>query len=218
MTQETSISPDANHGANGAGIWILHLPHIYGQLCRWIFQLGFLFFSLRVWVFTPLGGMTYIWHSYIFISTITGWWLSHTSEKNKSQFGWLFPIYGKIKVMFQSPPASFPLSNHKVIKWSIEYSLNRIQPLKVSHGSTMAFSKKSPGLFPAFPNVSTFVSFFPMFQLSSNVPMSNICRTMWCCFLENIFEKDIPSGFSPKDSKGPFPIVSSRPRWSGLRL
>ena len=31
----------------------------------------------------------------------TGWWLSHPSEKYESQLGWLFPIYGKIK-MFQT--------------------------------------------------------------------------------------------------------------------
>ena len=27
----------------------------------------------------------------------SGWWLGHPSEKYESQFGWLFPIYGKIK-------------------------------------------------------------------------------------------------------------------------
>ena len=31
----------------------------------------------------------------------TGWWLSHPSE-NISQFGLLFPIYGKIKIRFQT--------------------------------------------------------------------------------------------------------------------
>ena len=34
----------------------------------------------------------------------TGWWLTYPSEKYESQLEWLFPIYGKIKVMFQSPP------------------------------------------------------------------------------------------------------------------
>jgi hypothetical protein len=28
---------------------------------------------------------------------LTGWWLSHPSEKYESQLGSLFPIYGKIK-------------------------------------------------------------------------------------------------------------------------
>ena len=40
----------------------------------------------------------------IFIAnpSITGWWLGHPSEKYDSQLGWLFPIYGKIKLMFQT--------------------------------------------------------------------------------------------------------------------
>ena len=33
---------------------------------------------------------------------IAGWWLGHPSEKYESQLGWLFPIYGKIKLMFQT--------------------------------------------------------------------------------------------------------------------
>ena len=27
----------------------------------------------------------------------TGWWYTYPSEKYKSQLGWLFPVYGKIK-------------------------------------------------------------------------------------------------------------------------
>ena len=34
----------------------------------------------------------------------TGWWVTYPSEEYESQVGWLFPIYGKIQVMFQSPP------------------------------------------------------------------------------------------------------------------
>jgi len=33
---------------------------------------------------------------------ISGWWLSHPFEKNERQLGLLFPIYGKIKAMFQT--------------------------------------------------------------------------------------------------------------------
>ena len=33
---------------------------------------------------------------------ISGWWLSHPFEKYESQLGLLFPIYGKIKAMFQT--------------------------------------------------------------------------------------------------------------------
>ena len=46
-------------------------------------------------------------------STGWGWWhmvfwlVVSTPLKNISQLGWLFQIYGKIKVMFQSPPTSF---------------------------------------------------------------------------------------------------------------
>ena len=36
-----------------------------------------------------------------------GWWYTYPSEKYESQLGWLFPIYGKIKAMFQSPPIRF---------------------------------------------------------------------------------------------------------------
>jgi hypothetical protein len=32
-----------------------------------------------------------------FVGNITGWWLSHPSEKYESQLGLLFPIYGKIQ-------------------------------------------------------------------------------------------------------------------------
>ena len=32
----------------------------------------------------------------------TGWWYTYPSEKYESQLGWLFPIYGKIKFMFQT--------------------------------------------------------------------------------------------------------------------
>ena len=31
-----------------------------------------------------------------------GWWLTYPSEKYKSQLEWLFPMYGKIKFMFQT--------------------------------------------------------------------------------------------------------------------
>ena len=33
---------------------------------------------------------------------IPGWWLTYPSEKYESQLGLLFPIYGKIKFMFQT--------------------------------------------------------------------------------------------------------------------
>jgi len=34
--------------------------------------------------------------------TISGWWLTYPSEKYESQLGRLFPIYGKVKFMFQT--------------------------------------------------------------------------------------------------------------------
>jgi len=33
---------------------------------------------------------------------MTGWWLTYPSEKYGSQMGVFFPIYGKIKFMFQT--------------------------------------------------------------------------------------------------------------------
>ena len=52
------------------------------------------------------------------------------SEKYESQFGWFFPICGKIKVMFQSPPTRSPchqmshpfpshFPRHHMVLWSI---------------------------------------------------------------------------------------------------
>jgi hypothetical protein len=32
----------------------------------------------------------------------TGWWYTYPSEKYESQLGSLFPIYGKIKAIFQT--------------------------------------------------------------------------------------------------------------------
>ena len=34
--------------------------------------------------------------------SIPGWWYTYPSEKYESQMGLLFPIYGKIKFMFQT--------------------------------------------------------------------------------------------------------------------
>jgi len=31
--------------------------------------------------------------------TLSGWWYTYPSEKYDSQLGWLFPIYGKIKLL-----------------------------------------------------------------------------------------------------------------------
>ena len=38
---------------------------------------------------------------------LAGWWLTHPSEKHKSQLGWLFPTYGK---KCSKPPNSWVLS------------------------------------------------------------------------------------------------------------
>ena len=43
--------------------------------------------------------------------TLTGWWLSHPSEKYESQLGLLCPTYGKIKFMFQT--------TNQLISWKI---------------------------------------------------------------------------------------------------
>jgi len=37
------------------------------------------------------------------LKIITGWWLSHTSEKYESHLELLFPIYGKIKKCSKPP-------------------------------------------------------------------------------------------------------------------
>ena len=37
-------------------------------------------------------------------ASTAGWWYDYPSEKYESQLGLQFPIYGKMKVMFQSPP------------------------------------------------------------------------------------------------------------------
>ena len=46
------------------------------------------------------------------VTIITGWWYTYPSEKYESQLGLLFPIYGKIKVMFQTTNQScFQMKN-----------------------------------------------------------------------------------------------------------
>ena len=42
------------------------------------------------------------WSQY-YAPTISGWWFEHIWKIWVRQLGWLSPIYGKIKVMFQSP-------------------------------------------------------------------------------------------------------------------
>ena len=47
----------------------------------------------------------------------SGWWLTYPSEKYARQLGWLFPIYGKIKFMFQTTNQWLP--NTACWKWPI---------------------------------------------------------------------------------------------------
>ena len=43
----------------------------------------------------------------------SGWWYTYPSETYESQLGWLSPIYGKIKLMFQTTNQSFNLYGYK---------------------------------------------------------------------------------------------------------
>ena len=44
------------------------------------------------------------------IPSMTGWWYTYPSAKYESQVGWWFPIYGKIKFMFQT-------TNQMIFPW-----------------------------------------------------------------------------------------------------
>ena len=50
---------------------------------------------------SPLNWWRFMFRSFLGV-TITGWWLTYPSEKYESQLGWLFPIYGKTKIMFHT--------------------------------------------------------------------------------------------------------------------
>ena len=57
---------------------------------------------------TWVSGGIPIWKRWRIISALylSGWWLSHPSEKYENQSGWLFPTYGKIKTC-SKPPTSY---------------------------------------------------------------------------------------------------------------
>ena len=48
----------------------------------------------------------------------SGWWLTYPSEKYESQLFTLFPIYGKIKFMFQTPNHQPEKVNHIILRSS----------------------------------------------------------------------------------------------------
>ena len=57
----------------------------------------------------------------------SGWWLGHPSEKYESQLGWLFPIYGKIKLMFQTTNQRFMID---IIRFMIDIAID----IRIPHG------------------------------------------------------------------------------------
>ena len=64
---------------------------------------------------------------------MAGWWLGHPSEKNESQLGWLFPIYGKIKNVPNHQPVNLGLKKvggTRVPKKSLVYDLKKIDDLR----------------------------------------------------------------------------------------
>ena len=82
---------------NFAFSWALkHVKFIWSQSFPWLTV--FTFTWLHVRLLSP-----FHW---------SGWWYTYPSEKYESQLGWWnVPIYGKLKVMFQSPPTSYS-GNH----------------------------------------------------------------------------------------------------------
>ena len=52
----------------------------------------------------------------------SGWWYTYPSEKYESQLGWLSPIYGKIKLMFQTTNQSICMAtSHPLWVWLVVY-------------------------------------------------------------------------------------------------
>ena len=64
-------------------------------------------------------------------SSFSGWWLGHPSEKKKSQLGWLFPIYGKIRNVPNHRPVLCSPAIH-VCKFQHCPIASRLHPLLVS--------------------------------------------------------------------------------------
>ena len=52
----------------------------------------------------------------------SGWWYTYPSETYESQLGWLSPIYGKIKLMFQTTNQSICMAtSHPLWVWLVVY-------------------------------------------------------------------------------------------------
>ena len=94
----------------------------------------------------------------------TGWWYTYPSEKYESQLGWLFPIYGKIKFMFQT---TNQLWRHWLrIPWSKEGTLG---------------SRAGIGIFPTLrsswsffvPKIHWFPTDFLLYLMMYHPPFSN---------------------------------------------
>jgi hypothetical protein len=59
----------------------------------------------------------YNYRIHIICIYIYRWWLTYPSEKYENQLGWLFPIYGKIKFMFQSTNQKLDRYGNNTIRW-----------------------------------------------------------------------------------------------------
>ena len=72
------------------------------------------------------------------LEKFTGWWYTYPSEKYESQLGLLFPIYGKIKAMFQTTnqfmlkesTAAGRKNSHNLRSQTITDDRTEISPLK----------------------------------------------------------------------------------------
>ena len=122
----------------------------------------------------------------------SGWWLGHPSTKYESQLGWLFPIYGKIKLMFQTTNQDFLLNpifsgNEMVVSWVMGVPPGH-HPFR-----TLGFSMK---YVPPFMETSqmrwlkkTYKSAILLFTLSRNYFGSDLLNTikdMFCLFGGNL--------------------------------
>ena len=114
--------------------------------------------------------------------TTTGWWLGHPSEKYESQFGWLFPIYGKIKLMATKPPTRQPKPQpgHPPTKNPNRSPWRAIEDLGRRGAVAWAWCnwRLSGPVPPWAPGPSPFVAVTELQEVMENHGLSEVCQRL----------------------------------------
>ena len=97
------------------------------------------------------------YHSTEITFTTTSWWYTYPFEKYSWQLGWWFPIYGKIKVMFQTTNQLLIIHHYSpVLVLTINNPYSPIAPTR--------YCSKAPTRLGTSPLSR------PLFQLNLSVP------------------------------------------------